>query len=206
MPLKSKLFPVGNSANSLRKTTKRKINPEFITAIRAAKMIRECAARMRPDRGRFHRLAKFVLHQVIHRDSSHQRGERQILPEHLQVFEGYEFERDILVSDYLKGDMILRIMDRVSVTIPAPVFIPLSDSSYCKIMLLGVGVSVDTFTNTCVHTDITPWIALNDQALMPVSLEIPNDRSLLIAIGIAYANNTDMPVICQAVRIITVTR
>lgn len=216
MPLKRNIFSAWDKKKRPRKTTKRKINPEFTLAVRVAKLIRGCAASMPPDRKRFHRLAKFILHEVIQQDTQHPPGERQILPEHLQVFEGYEFEPDFPVSNFLTGDIMLTIADQVSMTIPFPVLIPPKGLSDCKtsqesnhfykVILLGIGIDFSRFTATSVHTIATPWIAMNEQLLSPVKLDIPNDNYLFIATGIAFANSTVMPVRCAAVKIIAVNR
>lgn len=199
-------MPSFYSKKTPRRITKRKINPEFTTAIRAAKMIRVCAANMPPDRSRFHRLAKFILHHVIQADILHQPGERQLLRQHLKVFEGYEFDPAVPVSTYLKGDITLSKNDIISVTIPFPEIIYPEHACFCKIILLGVGADLQTFTTTTMHTAATSWIALNDEPRQPVYLEICNDHPLFIALGIAYANNEAVSTICQSVKIIAVNR
>jgi hypothetical protein len=205
-----------------RKNTKRKINPEFTTAIRAAKMIRVCAASMQPDRNRFYRLTRFILHNVIQADKAHQPGERKLLLQHLQVFKDYEFSQDVPLSRYLKGEMTLSIQDKIGIRIQFPELTFPENHPFCKIMLLGVGIQIGSFSTTSIHSDITPWLTMDEQlppAINPeqqsctnshqqppasIYLEITNDHPLFIVLGIAFADNSAAGMTCQAVKIIAV--
>lgn len=203
MTAKSKLLSLRHNKKKPLKTSKRKLNPEFTTAIRTAKLIRVCAAFMQPDRSRFHRLAKFILHQIIHADTIHNPGERQILIQHLNAFEGYEFDPDHPVSIYLPADIITSIENKITIFIPSPQFIWPENAKFCKIILLGVAIDFQSFT-TKTETGYTEWITRNDWAIPHVYIEINNNHPLFIVIGIAYTNYKTSVTTCQAVKIIAV--
>ncbi len=173
------------------------MNPEFTTAIRAAKLIKVCAAFMLPDRKRFYRLSKFILHHVIHADRHHKIGERMLLPENLQLFKNYEFDPDHPFEKYMSGEIILH--DN-SLSIPQPKISWPPNTPYCKIFLIGVSIDFQAFTTNSI-TQSTVWLT-QDNA--PISLAIENTHAQLTAIGIAFTNNKHMPVNCQAVKIIDV--
>lgn len=203
MPAKSKLLLHLHNKKSQKKIPKRTLNPEFTTAIRAAKLIRVCAALMKPDRSRFHRLAKFILHHVIHADTFHKTGERQILIENLKVFEGYEFDPDHQVSNYIPAGIITGIENKITLTIPCAGIRWPVHTAYCKITLLGVGIDLASHTSTSVSGS-TAWIARSDLQAGPVYIEINNDQPLFVAIGVAYTNDKASAITCQAVKIIDV--
>lgn len=173
------------------------MNPEFTTAIRAAKLIKVCAAFMPPDRKRFYRLSKFILHHVIHADMHHKIGERMLLTENLQVFKNYEFDPGHPLEKYMPGEIILH---KNGISIPQPKIIWPANTSYCKIFLIGVSIDFQAFTTNSL-TQSTEWLTQDHD---PISLEIANTHALLTAIGIAFTNNKHMPVNCQAVKIIDV--
>lgn len=201
MPAKSKLLLLLHNKKPQKEVPKRTLNPEFTTAIRGAKLIRVCAALMKPDRSRFHRLAKFILQHVIHADTFHKTGERQILIENLKIFEGYEFDPDHQVSNYLPAGIITSIDHKITFTISRirwPVH-----SSYCKIILLGVGINLASYTSSTASGS-TAWIASSDLQLPPVCIAINNYQPLFIAIAVAFTNDKASAITCQAVKIIVV--
>ncbi|SFW91085.1 hypothetical protein [Chitinophaga sancti] len=200
MTTKNKIFPLNPPKKTSKKPNKRTINPEFTTAIRAAKLIRVCAAFMAPDRQRFYRLSKFILHQVIHADTCHPIGERQILHEHLKVFENYAFDPDHPLEKYLPADIITSVDNKISISIPQPAINWPAQSLYYKIFLLGVSIDFQAFTASSVSQS-TEWLT---QDTAPIHLEIDNTCSLLIAIGIAFSNNKTTVATCKAVKIICV--
>lgn len=185
------------------KTTNRKLNPEFTTAIRAAKLINVCAAGMQPDRNRYYRLTKFILHHVIHADTGHERGERQIMLRHLQVFEGYEFDPAHPLSNYIPSAIITYMSHKIRVSIPCRLSAWPEDASFLKIILLGVVIDFHSFT-TATASGCTGWIATNHVQTSPVFIEIANNQPVLIVLGLAYTNNKEVAVTCQAVKIIAV--
>gem|GEM_PF-2548518 len=176
---------------------KRIMNPEFTTAIRGAKLIKVCAALMPPDRKRFYRLSKFILHHVIHADVHHKIGERMLLTENLQVFKNYEFDPDHPFEKYMPGEIILH---ESSISIPQlKISWPLNNS-YCKIFLVGVSIDFQAFTTSSVIQS-SEWLTRDSDS---INLELKNTNVHLIAIGIAFTKNKSLPVHCQAVKIIDV--
>lgn len=182
---------------------KRKINPEFTSAIRAAKLIRTCAEMMPPDRNRFYRLSKFILHDVIHKDTEQMPGERKIYTQHLTVFEGYEFDPDHAFLMYMPADIFISVKNTIHISIPKPIIHWPQDCAYCKIMVRGVKVDFHSFT-TVTESVNSSWIKKHELPVLPIHIEIGRQSPLFVAIGIAYANSENAPISCRAVRILAI--
>lgn len=182
---------------------KRNINPAFIDAIRMAKLINACAAFMPADRSRFYRLSKFMLHQVIQKGGQHVAGERQICAQDLKALEGYEFNPEKPLYEYMPADIHIAVRNTIHLSIPPPAFTWPEDSNFCKLIVLAVKIDLPSFT-TITTTSGSSWIPRSDLPASPIHIEITRQSPLLIAIGIGFTNNTALPLSCSSVKIAAV--
>ncbi|RFM28407.1 hypothetical protein [Chitinophaga silvisoli] len=206
--------------NSLQK--KRNINPELIHAARVAKLIRTitCAGPifLQPDRGRFRKIAKFLLQKVIRADKISAPGTRNVMNGGLHLLEKYELNDNIPLSEILQApytssintnDGLMRVY--FPSFKPSKQIICPDNATHCRIIAVGASLNFNYY-NATIESDTSPLIPLIEEQVPGFSMNLPvsprDGHAMMLVLGISYIHlptyNGEVVPLCQAAQILRI--